>query len=370
MSTLLKKNGSPYWHASFVSQHKTRTSKSTGVLHTPENAALTEINRNAAQKIGDEFERRAGLGIPLDDNASPAGAALPGIPTFEVFVESWLAGLGGQKKYQEKMRNYFANISKYLETKIHWQIHLFHRQEFTGLIPFLLTRNYSPTTATFHLKALRAMFMNAMNEGFILSNPISKADYVENPVPNIPVALEIPQLEHLLNSNKIIDWRTTMLFGFYGGMDLLEAVSRSWPEIDFDKDSITWTACHTGGKPCPITMPLHPALKEHLSAVKKVSGLERVTPSLKDVSESALTANFRKIVTGSELANAAMEISFRRKFSKIQFSSLKLTFARCVGHTGLFRLSRYIRHLNPEELKAKVLSLPHLKLNPLPLLKL
>lgn len=368
MASLFRKKGSPYWWASYRDAQKKQHTKSTSIQHTPEDVTLTQINEEAAQRTADEFERKARLGIPLDAPAPPTGTSVPGIPIFTDFTAAWIAGVGGDADYKLKLRSYMDNIDQFLQAKTSWQIHRLRHSDFIGLAPYLLQMGYSPTTVTLHLKALRAAFINAESRGFILVTPITPQDYLVNANPNGPKALKAPQLEHLLNATQIIDWRTTILFGFYCGMDLVPATSQVWPQLDLEARRITWVSSHANGQNCELTLPLHPVLHEHLLALRKVATTDQVTPKLHGLSDSALRAQFRRVTEASRLASATLETTFRKSRSDLQFGSLKLAFAQHLGHKGLSRLARFIRQLNADDLRNRIEQLPNLTLPPLPLL--
>jgi len=117
-----------------------------------------------------------------------------------------------------------------------------------------------------------------------------------------------------------------------------------------------------------MEMPLHPVLEHHFLALKNASPSLYVTPSLRALSEEASRAHFRKLIAKSKLPSPSISTKLHGNYHQLQFGSIKLTFAREVGHAGLYRLARFLHQLSPTEFEAKITGLPHLQLKPIPLL--
>ena len=368
MASIHKKDGSAYWSASFRDASGKPCSKSTKILREPADSNFTQANYDAAMRIAEEFEREARAGLPTGTAATQTHASVPGIPSFKKFTRGWIAGVGGDKDYHGKLAGYFDHIDEFLGTKAELPVCKLHRPDFAGLAPFLSRKGYSATTVTLHLKILRQAFLAAQQQGLVLVAPITLEDYIVNPSPNRPKRLTIPQIEYLANSTGVVDWRTTIIFGFYFAMDLMEAVNQSWNDVDFSAKTVSWANFTRAGEPIKITIPMHPFAESHLIAVKMLAASEFVTPSLHGISDATLRAHFRRSVENSKLPSNFVRSGRNKKYSDLQFSSFKLSFADEMGHAGLFRLSRFLRSLSAQELQTKIAKLPHLKLKPLPLL--
>ena len=367
MAAINKKDGSPHWYAWYQDAAGKQHSKSTGIPREPADPALAQSNEEAARKIAEEYERRAKAGLPVDGPGG-APAAVAGIPSYKEFTGFWIAGIGGDKKYHDKVTGYFDNVGQFLENKIDWPICRLHAPEFAGLKPALLGKGYSPTTVTAHLKLLRQVFLAAVDRGFALDCPVAPADYIANPSPNRPTPLSVPQVEWLANATKIIDWRTAILFAFYCGMELLEASTQLWDTVNFVTKRISWTTFTRRGNPIIMEMPLHPVLEHHLLALKNASPSLYVAPSIRATSEEASRAHFRKLIAKSKLPSPSMATKLHGNYHKVQFASIKLAFAREMGHADMYRLARFLRQLSAKELETKIAGLPHLQLKSIPLL--
>jgi hypothetical protein len=367
MAALNKKDGSPYWYAWYQDAAGKQHSKSTGIPREPAEPAHAQSNEEAARKIGEEYERCAKAGLPVDGPGG-APAAVAGIPSYQEFTGFWIVGIGGDKKYHDKVTGYLDNIGQFLQKKIEWPICGLHAPDFAGIKPVLLAKGYSPTTVTAHLKLLRQVFLAAIDQGFALDCPIGPADYIANPSPNRPTPFSVPQVEWLANATKIIDWRTAILLGFYCGMELSEASTLLWDTVNFVTKRISWTTFTRRGNPIITEMPLHPVLERHLLALKNTSSSLCVTPSLLAMSGTASRAHFRKLIAKSKLPSPSISTKLHGNYHQLQFGSIKLTFAREVGHAGLYRLARFLHQLSPTEFEAKITGLPHLQLKPIPLL--
>ncbi|MGO8928467.1 MAG: hypothetical protein ACLQU3_16485 [Limisphaerales bacterium] len=368
MASVHGKENSPYWWARYRDAQNKPQSKSTGILRVPTDPHLVEPNKKAALAVAQDWEHKARNGIPVENPSTTPAPVIDGIPKFRGFSDAWMRGLGGDDDYRAKMNGYMRNIGRFLGSKADWPLYHLHRSHFPGLAPFLSEMGYSPTTVTLHLKALRAMCLVAERKGLILASPILPADYLHNPTPIRPKELAIPQIEHLLDSNAVIDWRTMILLGFYCGMDLVESGNHSWVNMNFQEKTIHWAGCLRNGKPAPMTLPMHPVLEAHLASVRSASDSEFVTPKLHGMTDCGLREQFRVLVERSGLKTSINESRLKKRYLDIQFSSLKLAFAHHMGYEGLFRLARFLRGISAEELQDKIAKLPSLKLRPLPLL--
>lgn len=368
MASVHGKESSPYWWARYRDAQNKPQSKSTTILRVPTDPHLVEPNKKAALAVAQDWEHKARNGLPVENPLTIPLPAIDGIPTFRAFTITWVPGLGGDCDYRAKMKGYMDNVGLFLGPKAGWPLHHLPRSHFLGLTPFLSEMGYSLTTVTLHLKALRAVFLVAERRGFILASPITPADYLANPSPTRPKALAVPQIEHLLDSTGIIDWRTMILFGFYCGMDLVESANHAWEHINFHEKTIGWGSFARNGELAKMTLPLHPVLEAHLTAVKNASESEFVTPKLHGMTDSGLREQFRVLVEQSGLKVSFNESRLKKRYFDIQFSSLKVAFAHHMGCPGLFRLARSLRGIPAVELPDKISKLPNLKLKPLPLL--
>src|SRR5207249_11922992 len=161
----------------------------------------------------------------------------------------------------------------------------------------------------------------AVANGFILVCPITRQDYLVNSSPASPRPMSIPQIECLVNSTSVIDWRTTTLFGFYFGMDLMPAVNHVWDKLDITNRKISWVNFTRAGKPIEMVMPMHPLMASYLTNLKQCATSEFVTPSLHGVNDSTLRAHFRRLVEISRLPTGSIRSARNRNYFDIQFAS-------------------------------------------------
>jgi hypothetical protein len=187
MASVHGKENSPYWWARYRDAQNKPQSKSTGIPRVPTDPHLVESNKKAALAVAQDWEHKAKNGIPIENPATTSAPLIEGIPTFRVFSDTWIRGLGGDNDYRAKMNGYTRNIGRFLGPKADWPLCHLQRSHFSGLAPFLSEMGYSPTTVTLHLKALRAMCLVAERKGFILASPILPADYLDNPAPIRPI---------------------------------------------------------------------------------------------------------------------------------------------------------------------------------------
>lgn len=368
MASINKKENSPYWWAWFRNAAGVQDSKSTKILREPTDPNLTRANHEEAMRIAVDYERQAKEGVPVGTPAAEASSPISGIPSFKRFTRQWILGVGGDDNYHGKLSVFFDNIDAFLGDKVDWQICRLQPPDFAGLGPFLSEMGYVSTSVTSHLRALRQAYLAAHQQGFVLTCPVTSKDYIVNLSPNVPTPMTILQVEYLANSTKVIDWRTMIIFGFYFAMDLPEAAHQIWSNMDFAARTVSWVSHTKAGKPIQMTMPMHPLADSHLTAVKKIAATDAVTPSLHGMSDDVLRARFRQLVENANLPCGSLKSRRNYTYYDLHFASLKLSFAQEMGHTGLFRLARFLRKMSTQEMEKKVASLPHLKLTPLPLL--
>jgi integrase len=366
MASIHEKKGSPYWYAHWRDAKGKPFSKSTGVVREPDDSAMTKENREAAQKIADDFEQRSRDGVPVEPSATPVTTA-SALPSFRPFARGWIAYAGGDAKYHAKLERYFDHTFEFMGNKADLAIHLLRQADFAGLPSFLAGKGYSHSSINQHIQAVRASFLAAEKKGFVVVSPISTDDYLKDVQPrHAPVAFTIPQIQLLANTGELIDNRTLVLFGYYCAMDIVEAANRVFDDIDFTAKTISWN-CRSNGSDM-IIMPLHPVLARHLGRLKALGLSSRITPKYFGANDSTLRAHFRSLIEDARIKPGASTSPLNRRYRDLQFSSLKIAFARDTGHQGLFRLARFIRGLSASQLSEKINALPPLKLKPLPLL--
>ncbi len=368
MASIQKKDNSPYWYAAYRDATGTLCSKSTRIIRQADDPALTIANHDTALTMALEWERQERAGLAAGAAALPALSPLVGIPSHREQMRSWIAGLGGDPSYRGKCSGYADRIDEFLGAKSDTLVCQLHSPDFTGLVSWICAKGYSTTTASAHLKLVRQAYLDAQQKGFVLVCPISPKDYVVNPSPNRPKPMTAPQIGHLLNRTGIIDWRTTILFGFYAAMDLVEGVGQGWDNVSFQHRTVSWINHTRDGKPATMTMPLHPLLEKHLIALKRITASEFITPSLQDLSDCALRYQFRQLMDDAELRAGSVTSRLNKNYLDLQFSSLKLAFGEVIGHPGLFRLTRFLRGMSAQDLEQTVARLPHLTLRSIPLL--
>lgn len=368
MASVIEKDNTPFWWASFRDSNGAQHTKSTDILRQTADAALVAHNRHAAQVIADYYERQAEAGLPVGLRTVVNEPVIAGVPSFHVFSRRWVTIVGRDESYRSKLVTYFENVDEILGGKADAQICHLHRADFIGVGPFLGGKGYSGNAITSHLKAVRQCYLSAIQEGFALISPIIPEDFIKDCTRYGPVALSVPVIECLVNATLVIDWRTSMLLGYYLGMDQLDSANLLWSRIALEQPTARWISYVGRGKPTETVLPIHPVLADHLSALKRVGDSDSVTPSLCGKSDTYLRDGFRQIVAESGIAST-YEISGRgRRHFAVQFGSLRSAFARDIGHTGSFHLSRFLQGLSPTDRELRIRSLPHLRLNPIPLL--
>ena len=138
-----------------------------------------------------------------------------------------------------------------------------------------LKQGCSPITVAQDLKIVRGILEIARKQGVIINNPAAS---VESPRGagldrDVFTSGEIKALYDAADA----EWRTAILFGYFAGMRLSDAVSRSWREIDLAAEVIDYVQGKTGRR---VVVPLHPNLVDHLMAKAGDDPTGMLTPRL------------------------------------------------------------------------------------------
>ena len=110
------------------------------------------------------------------------------------------------------------------------------------------SRGCSPVTVSQDLKIVRSILEQARKQGIIVSNPAAS---VESPRgEGLDRDVFTPEEVGVLCGAADAEWRTAILFGYFAGMRLSDAVSRSWREIDLAAEVIDYVQGEDGSTSC------------------------------------------------------------------------------------------------------------------------
>lgn len=192
-----------------------------------------------------------------------------------------------------------------------------------------------PITAAEDVKILRAAFNVARRQGLIHSNP---AEAVELPAGESKSreAFSADEVKLLIAATQDEEWKTAILFGFYAGLRLGDAVTLEWSNVDLPNSLLRYRAGKTKRHE---EIPIHKILKLHLERIKG-NAKNKICPSLVKQSisgRSGLSRRFGEIVAAAGIDAMTQDRSdgSGRRFSGKTFHSLRHGFISALANAGI-----------------------------------
>ena len=194
---------------------------STGIPHTPEDPAQIEAHKNRAQAKAEQMEREARAEVPT-----------PNLSTRE-FLEDFAATRTADPDTARRTANIVSRFLSILGD--------LDRGPLTVVSPSHVLRyrdtraaEIEASTVNSELSALNMAFEKAVNQGFLLVNPVDLGN-IQLPESSSVRPLEIWEIKALLLATSRVDWRTCIYIGFYFGPQLVDAAYRLWSDIVKDE---------------------------------------------------------------------------------------------------------------------------------------
>lgn len=136
-------------------------------------------------------------------------------------------------------------------------------------------------------KVLKIPFAEQCRLGTLRFNPAAAAEPSETARGSLDKEPFEPEqvaalIQHSGQAQYGDEWKTAIHFAYYCAMRLGDAIAMRWSAIDFEAKTITFLPSKTRRKsPKPITLPLHPALMDHLLSLTLPDDAENcITPKL------------------------------------------------------------------------------------------
>src|SRR6516164_6520769 len=128
-------------------------------------------------------------------------------------------------------------------------------------------------------------------------------------------------------------WATLILLGFYTGARLMDLARLGWDAVDLAGGLITLAQGKTGAK---VTIPIHPALAEHLLSIADDHGgplcpVLSVTPS---AGRDGLSKQFIRLMRAAGIDPEVVQTS-KNAFSTKSFHGLRHSFASALANSGV-----------------------------------
>jgi integrase len=276
---------------------------STGIPHTPANSAHTEEHKNRAQAKAEQMEREARAEVPAPNLSS------------REFLEDFAATRTVDPDTARRTANIVSRFLSILAD--------LDRGPLTVVSPSHVLRyrdtraaEIEASTVNSELSTLNMAFETAVNQGFLLLNPVNLAN-IQLPESSSVRPLEIWEIKALLFATSRVDWRTCIYIGFYFGPQLVDAAYRLWSDIVKDEAGHSYLSFPGSERKAARKIRIHPAFLEHLNSLPRVN--EFIRPSLAALQRWTVDDQFGQIVMAAKLGPG------------ITFRCLRHTYARLVG---------------------------------------
>jgi integrase len=196
-----------------------------------------------------------------------------------------------------------------------------------------LKQGCSPVTVSQDLKIVRSILERARKQGTIISNPAAS---VESPRgEGLDRDVFTPEEVSALYDAADAEWRTAILFGYFAGMRLSDAVSRSWREIDLAAEVIDYVQGKTGRR---VVVPIHPNLVDHLMAKAGDDPTGMLTPRLGQFagkSTGCVSKLFARVMGKAGIDCGECRRASGRIFSRKSFHSMRHSFVSVMANAGI-----------------------------------
>ena len=383
MASLWKREQSPYWFACYTGPRGERLKKST-----------KQTDRTKAMEVCLEWSRTSSLARQGGLTEAQARKVVSEIVekttgqklvfhTAQQWLESWVEAKAQTKaiktavRYRQVVREFLA----YLGARARLNIAHINSRDFLGFRDVELASGKSALTCNLALTIIGGAFNAARRQGFILSNPAEALEALPGKSPEKDT-FTTEQIDALLASAPP-DWKGAIIFAFYTGARLLDVATLRWDSIDLPGRVIRYTPAKTRRSGKVITIPIHPALENHLLELPSPdSGKAFVFPTLQKKSakgsggEHGLSSTFKRIMVK---ANVAGTIARRgkgkgRATSSLSFHSLRHSFNSAMANAGVSQelrqkltghasaeMNRIYTHHELDSLRGAVGVLPHVE---------
>jgi integrase len=349
------RNRSPFWYAAYTLPDGTRCSKSTKLTDRSKALKLAieweHLSRGVAERdpTGAQIAR-----VNLDIYERATGQRVEVVFVGD-FLRSWYERASNLKskrtgmRYKQVVEDFLSHIGP---ARVKSNIGSVRENDIQSFLDKEAKDGKSATTVAIAAKVLRIPFNLALKQGLILRQPVSSLDIPDGNAQQ-KKAFAWPQVLKLISVAEG-DWITAVMLGAYCGMRLGDCVNLKWENVNFDEDVIRFVPEKTsrGKRRKELTVPIHPALKLHLDALKKkaVEGQFQLCPTLQGKSvggRSGLSKSFIEDVMAkagiSNQSKATKASGKGRAFSSLSFHSLRHSFNSELANKGVSQELR--RHL-------------------------
>jgi len=337
MASVHKKHNSRYWYCAYYLPNGQRVLRSTGSSEKSKAIAICEQISRASKKASegrliDKLARKAIAEIYEIGNDSE----LPSFSTAEYVVE-WLE----RKQLEVSDRTYseYEGITKdfieYLGRDASQPMDMVTVRDVLAYRTTVAAR-VSGTTVNKYIKVLRSMFNQALKDGILKDNILTRIDAVKKSVSKRR-AFTIDEIKSILEVCND-EWRGLVLFGFYTGQRLSDIAGLKWSSIDMQHEEIRLTTQKTDRS---MIIPIPVPLFNYLESLPLPDKGQMVFPTASSVATSSLSQQFRKMLAGLGLTTQSTHKSTgqgrntRRQTNELSFHCLRHTTTSALKNSGV-----------------------------------
>jgi integrase len=326
MAYLTRHPKSPYFTACFRDHENKWRRKTTG-----------QRAKGKALLVAHKFEelhrlqREARLTLTIfrdmyDELRRQVGGETSQRKTLRAFVTEWLAGKTA-KKHDATTRRYEGTARRFLELlgeKADLPIDVITPTHVNAVFDELAALGLARATLSVERATISNLFNTAIKLGLIDINP-TRAVELPDKQDQVERLLFSPTQVQMLLDAADAEWRLAILFGYYCGLRLGDAVSLTWANVDFNKNQLEFKQHKTGKK---LEIPLHPSLQAHLSALAGDVG-GPLCPRLSATysgGTGSLSREFIALMDRASISNESVQTAGKGKLSRLSFHALRKTF--------------------------------------------
>jgi integrase len=357
MAYLRKLPNCKNWIACFLDRDGKLRNRTTKIADSG-NAKERADAKRRAQQTAEVFERAARGELQREADIKETfnellvlGGVTPVKPlSAREFFAAWIekAEKSGKpettlKRYRQVARDFVASLGDRAESPCE-QIETADTQAY---IDGLAEKGLALKTITNCLKILRIPFAEYCRLGKLPFNPAAAVEPSETARGSLEKEpFEPEQVADMLRTCDLAEhgseWKTAIHFAYYCAMRLGDATAMTWSAIDFEKKTVTFTPQKTRRKsPRPITLPMHPALYDHLLGLSLPEApAALITPELNRLgtnwSSRIFTAKILPLAgIDPKRTEAGTGESKGRKVSQLSFHSFRHSLASHLAAAGV-----------------------------------
>jgi integrase len=343
MSSLWKREHSPYWFCCYTAADGRRLKKSTKqrdrkraleiclALERAEDMArkgtLTETRTR--ELIGEVLERTTGCVLPFH--------------TAEGWLRHWLGGKerSKSKRTHTTYAHVIATFIAHLGVRAQLSITAVNEKDIAGFVDAQLASGKNPNTVRGLREILSIPFNAARRQGLLMHNPVAAVEppakaKTQSGEESSRDSFSPQQIEALVNAADK-DWRLAILFSYFTGARLRDVANITWDAIDLPRKVVTYWASKTKKN---VKVPLHPTLEEALLEVSAPdSGKAFVFPKMAGRAASPLSQQFitimRRAGVRGEVVHAPKKGGEGRTIESLSFHSLRHSFNSAMANAGI-----------------------------------